>query len=82
MTKEKLKKVSNIMLIVSVFNILWFTITAIVLQFKTGVELSSTLITFWYTFWTAEVFSIAGIKITKVIHPDIELEEVENELVG
>ena len=81
MNKDKMKKVSNIMLIVSVINILWFTIVAIVLQFVTMVELSSTLITCWYAFWTCEVFVLAGIKITKVKHTNIE-EEVEDEMVG
>lgn len=81
MNKDKMKKVSNIMLIVSVINILWFTIVAIVLQFVTMVELSSTLITCWYTFWACEVFALAGIKITKVKHTNIE-EEVEDEIVG
>lgn len=81
MHKDKMKKVSNIMLIVSVINILWFTIVAIVLQFVTMVELSSTLITCWYAFWACEVFALAGIKITKVKHTNIE-EEVEDEIVG
>lgn len=81
MNKDKMKKVSNIMLIVSVINILWFTIVAIVLQFVTMVELSSTLITCWYAFWVCEVFALAGIKITKVKHTNIE-EEVEDEIVG
>lgn len=61
-------KTSNKMLIVSVSMIVIFTIAAIVLQFQTSVELSSTLITCWYVFWTAEIFSIAGIKVSKVKH--------------
>lgn len=79
--KDKLKKVSNRMLIVSVINILWFTIVAIVLQFKTSIELSSTLITCWYTFWTGEIFALAGIKISKVKHKEDE-EEDEDGMVG
>lgn len=75
-------KTSNKMLIVSVAMIILFTVVAIVLQFQTSVELSSTLITCWYVFWTAEIFSIAGIKVSKVKHnydsygeEDIEDEE-------
>jgi hypothetical protein len=67
---KKEKKTSTKMLVLVVINILWFTIAAIFLQFKTSVELSSTLITCWYAFWTSEIFLLAGIKITKVKHSD------------
>ena len=48
--KRKRIKTATKVLIVSVLNIVWFTVAAILLQFKTSVELSSTLITCWYTF--------------------------------
>ena len=66
-TKRKRIKTATKVLIVSVLNIIWFTVAAILLQFKTSVELSSTLITCWYTFWTCEIFAIAGIRIRKVM---------------
>lgn len=66
-TKRKRIKTATKVLIVSVLNIIWFTVAAILLQFKTSVELSSTLITCWYTFWTCEIFAIAGIRISKVM---------------
>lgn len=75
--KDKLKRVSNIMLIVSVLNIIWYTIVSIILQFKTSIEISSTLTTCWYAFWTGEIFSLAGIKISKVKHADILQKEEE-----
>ena len=77
--KNKMKKVSNKMLVISVLNILWFTIAAIVLQFKTSVELSGTLITCWYAFWTCEIFALAGIRISKAKY---EKEESKDEMVG
>lgn len=83
--KEKLKKVSNRMLVVTVINIMWFTIAAIILQFKTSIELSSTLITCWYGFWTGEIFMLAGIRITKAKYTDLkelEKEEDEDGMVG
>ena len=81
--KEKLKKVSNRMLVVSVINIMWFTIVAIILQFKTSIELSSTLITCWYGFWTGEIFALAGIRISKVRYTDPKPEEVDEDgMVG
>ena len=47
--------------------IILFTIACLFVQYKTGSEPSSTLITLWFTFWTVEIVSLAGIKITKVI---------------
>lgn len=64
--RRRLKTATKV-LIVSVINIIWFTVAAIWLQFKTSVELSSTLITCWYAFWTCEIFAIAGIRISKVL---------------
>lgn len=75
---EELKKTSNRMLVVSVINILWYTIVAIILQFKTQIEISSTLTTCWYAFWTGEIFALAGIKISKVKHNDEEVDEDGN----
>lgn len=80
--KSELKKVSNRMLIVSVINIMWFTIVAIILQFRTSIELSSTLITCWYTFWTGEIFALAGIRISKVRYTDPKEEVDEDGMVG
>lgn len=75
---EEMKKVSNRMLVVSVINILWYTIVAIILQFKSQIEISSTLTTCWYTFWTGEIFALAGIKISKVKHDNEEVDEDGN----
>ena len=77
-SSEKMKKVSNRMLVVSVINILWYTIVAIILQFKSQIEISSTLTTCWYAFWTGEIFALAGIKISKVKHNDEEVDEDGN----
>lgn len=73
--KIKKCKISNIVLVAAIVNILWFTITAIILQFVTQVELSSTLIACWYTFWTSEIFAIMGIKISKVKNSTTTEEE-------
>ena len=60
-------KTSNKVLAVAVLAIVLFTIACLYIQYKTEVMINDTLITFWYTFWTAEVVSLAGIKVTKVI---------------
>lgn len=86
-------KTSNKVLAVAVLAIVLFTIACLYIQYKTEVMINDTLITFWYTFWTAEVVSLAGIKVTKVIKnrntEDEFLSEFnegenfdENEIVG
>ena len=60
-------KTSNLVLFSSIVMIILFTIACLFVQYKTGSEPSSTLITLWFTFWTVEIVSLAGIKITKVI---------------
>lgn len=60
-------KTSNKVLVVAVLAIVLFTIACLYIQYKTEVMINDTLITFWYTFWTAEIVSLAGIKVTKVI---------------
>lgn len=49
----------------AVVAIILFTIVAIILQFYTQTELSSTLITCWYGFWTVELWNLSRITITK-----------------
>lgn len=75
--KNKLKKernkykrkmsTSNKVLISSIIAILMFTIACLYIQCTTSMEVSSTLITLWYSFWTVEILSLAGIKISKVV---------------
>lgn len=64
---KKERKVSNIMLAVSVAAIMLYTIASFVLQFYAGLEISSTLTTLYYAFWTSEIFLLAGIRTSKVI---------------
>ena len=68
MSVRNKKKFMDRMVVLSAFMIIIFTVAAIVLQFVTQVELSGTLITCWYAFWTAEIFSLMSIKNTKTKH--------------
>lgn len=66
---------SNKMLAAIIFNIIWFTLVCLFIQFYSGIEVSSTLITLWFSFWTVEVVALAGIKVSKVLkRPEIESE--------
>ena len=60
-------KTSNVVLIASIIAIISFTIACLYIQYETEIEVSSTLITLWYSFWTVEIVALTGIKITKVI---------------
>lgn len=74
--KNKLKKekdkykskmnTSNKVLLASIIAVLLFTIACLYIQYTTSIEVSSTLITAWYSFWTVELVSLAGIKVSKV----------------
>ena len=67
--KENTKKkrgMSKLLVPFIVASIFIFTGVAIWLQYRTGVELSSTLIMSFFGFCSSELFMLAGIKKTKV----------------
>lgn len=70
-------RVSNLVLVIVIIAILLYTAAAFYLQFTTGLEISSTLTTLWYTFWTAEILVLGGIKISKVI-TDSKKKKIES----
>lgn len=57
---------SNKMVFISAFNIIWFTIACMILQFMGFAEMSSQLIVSWYAFWTVEIIALMSIKVSKV----------------
>lgn len=65
--KGKGIKTTTKMLIISVTAIVLYTVACLFIQYKTSVEVSSTLSKLWYSFFTVEIVSLSGIKITKVI---------------
>lgn len=64
----KLKKVSNIMLVVICVMIILYTAANFALQYFTTIEVSPTLTTAWFAFWGTELVALAAIKTTKVKH--------------
>lgn len=65
---KKEKKVSNIMLIVSVLAVLGYVVAAFWVQLMTGAEISPTVTTLWFAFWTSELWALASIKRNKIKH--------------
>lgn len=77
--KKKLKKVSNLVLIAAVTAVVGYGITATIVQVITGVELSPTLTTAWFSFWGVEIIALAAIKTSKVKHNADETEDIPDE---
>ena len=65
---KKKKKISNIMLVTVVIAVIGYVVADFVLQYKIGVEISPTITTCWFAFWTTEVLALTGIKVSKVKH--------------
>ena len=72
---RKEKKTSTIMLIIIVASIIFYTIGAFYIQYRTGVEISSTLTTCWFSFWGVEIIALTGIKISKVFQHNDKNEQ-------
>ena len=66
MPEKRKSKVSNIMLVIIVTAIVGYVVADFWLQFHMGMEISPTITTCWFTFWGAEIVSLAGIKMTKL----------------
>lgn len=66
--KKQKRKVSNIMLVLICAMIILYTAADFALQYFAGVEVSPTLTTAWFAFWTVEIVALAAIKTSKVKH--------------
>jgi hypothetical protein len=67
MNKPK-RKVSNIMLVLICIMIIGYTVADFALQYFTSVEVSPTLTTAWFAFWSVELINLTVIKTSKVKH--------------
>lgn len=76
--KTKRSFADNIVYI-SIIAVVAFTVAAFILQFKGLMEISSTVTTCWFTFWTAEIVALAAIKTSKVKHDYDGEDEEQNE---
>ena len=78
MTAKKVKKkksFSKVLLPWIIVAIMFYTVAAFILQFCTSVEISTTLTTAYFGFWTIEIISLAGIKTMKVKGNKQEVKE-------
>lgn len=76
--KKRAKHFADYIIYLSVAAILGYTVAAVALQFSGAMELSPTLTTCWYAFWTVEIVALATIKISKVRSTNGYKKEEEN----
>lgn len=62
MTKKKKIRKRTIFVIMAIFNILWYTITVLILN-AIGKEVQSELTVAWFSAWTVELALLAGLKV-------------------
>lgn len=79
--KKLFKKTSNLLLFVSCSMIILYTIASFLLQFYTGYEISSTLTTAFYSYWSVEILSLMAIKNTKTKYQNQNEEPEEEEII-
>lgn len=65
--EKKQRKVSNIMLCIIVVAIIGYVVADFILQYRMGIEISPTITTCWFTFWSVEIVSLASIRVSKVV---------------
>ena len=72
------RRKSDYVLAASILAIVLYTVAGIVVQIITGLEISPTLTTAWYSYWTVEIVALAGIKITNVIKGEKDIDVYDN----
>ena len=72
------RRKTDYVLVASILAIVLYTVAGIVVQIITGSEISPTLTTAWYSYWTVEIVALAGIKITNVIKGEKDIDVYDN----
>lgn len=63
---KKKRSFADYIVFISIFMVATFTIAAFALQFCGMMEISATLTTCWFAFWTVEIVALAAIRTSKV----------------
>lgn len=79
MRKRKKKHFANYIVFLSIFAVTAFTIAAFLLQFNGLMEISTTLTTCWFAFWTVEIVALASIRNKKIKQNYKEKEGTDHE---
>ncbi len=73
--RRRKKHFSDYIVAAAISAIALYTVAAVILQFCGFMEISSTLTTCWFSFWTAEIAALAAIKGGKVKHENKKSSE-------
>lgn len=65
---QRKKHFSDYIVAAAITAVAFYTAAAVVLQFCGFMEVSPTLTTCWFSFWTVEIVALAAIKRGKVKH--------------
>lgn len=73
------KHFSDYIVAAAIAAIVLYTSAAVVLQFCGLTEISATLTTCWFSFWTVEIVALAAIKGGKVKHGNKKIDDENKE---
>ena len=73
------KKVSNIVLAVSIGTIIVYTVASFWITYMRGISMDPTLTTCVYSFFGGELLMLAGIRVSKVIKNPMDSTVIESE---
>ena len=76
--KKKKAQFADYIVFLSIFAVTAFTVAAFILQFRGMMEISTTLTTAWFVFWTVEIVALASIRNVKVKNEYNKNKEEEN----
>lgn len=77
--RKRKKHFSDYIVAAAITAVILYTLAAVILQFCGLTEISATLTTCWFSFWTAEIAALAAIKGGKVKHGDKKSNNNESE---
>ncbi|MBD5103795.1 MAG: hypothetical protein HDT47_02905 [Ruminococcaceae bacterium] len=77
--RKRKKHFSNYIVAAAITAVALYTAAAVTLQFCGLAEISSTLTTCWFSFWTVEIVALAAIKGGKVKHGDNKTNDENKE---
>ena len=75
--RKRQRHFSDYIVVISVLAIVLYAAAAVALQFCGFMEISSTLTTCWFSFWTAEIVALAAIKGSKVKHGEQKDDSIQ-----
>ena len=64
--RKKKAQFADYIVFLSIFAVTAFTVAAFILQFRGMMEISTTLTTAWFAFWTVEIIALASIRNVKI----------------